>query len=64
MADKKEPCRKCGGLFHIDELDAKPELGAKQDPEEGAQFTRLECRSCYGPGFTYGPSFNHLNKEA
>jgi len=41
-------CAACGRPFAYEELDAKPEPGA--DPET-ADFTRLECRDCYGPGF-------------
>lgn len=45
------PCACCGKLTEIDMLDAKPEPG--EDPET-ADFTRLECRTCYGPGWLPG----------
>jgi len=41
-------CHKCQLLFPIDELDAK-------DRGDG-NFTILECKNCYGPGFVFGPS--------
>lgn len=58
-----ETCQQCGRSFHIDQLDAKPQRHNGKTAEQGAQFTRLECKDCYGPGFTYGPAFQHLNKE-
>lgn len=45
-------CRACGLVTNINLLDAKPEHGC--DPET-ADFTRLECADCYGPGYLPGP---------
>lgn len=65
--DGKEKCRKCGVRHPIDELDSKPELtpelkriravhGAlhmlNYAADRGINFTRLECRNCYGPGYS------------
>lgn len=41
-------CHACGVPTHIDLLDAKPDDPA--DPD-GSDWTRLECRPCYGPGW-------------
>jgi NAD-dependent SIR2 family protein deacetylase len=48
-------CHACGGRFHIDELDAK-------DDGTG-NYTILECRECYGPGFVPGPSLQAKPQE-
>lgn len=52
-------CDKCGGLFDPRELDAKPVPKDKRADEtdedaadRGVEFSRLECRACYGPGFS------------
>lgn len=37
-------CHNCEKPTHVHELDAKP-------GDDGENFTVLECRSCYGPGF-------------
>lgn len=50
-------CAACGRTFSLDQLDGKPgpgtftaaQLAAAAD--RGADFNRLECRGCYGPGF-------------
>ena len=42
------PCRVCGRRFPYEVLDSKPETGA--DPET-SDWTRLECATCYGPGY-------------
>ena len=42
-------CHKCGETMHIDLLDAK-------DDGTG-NYTILECRECYGPGWVPGPEF-------
>ncbi len=41
-------CDGCGKLTPIDQLDAKPQPG---HAPETADWTVLECRSCYGPGW-------------
>lgn len=65
------PCAACGKSTHINDLDAKPEytldglffrLVFGRDPclsdaaERGEDFTRLECATCYGPGYVPGPT--------
>lgn len=58
-------CDRCGGLFHIDALDAKPSSlpstrGFDQlhrlevAADAGEDFDRLECAGCYGPGYSTG----------
>lgn len=42
------PCHQCGTPTHIDLLDAKPD--DPSDPD-GSDWTRLECRPCYGRGW-------------
>lgn len=53
MADTDyQPCARCGTLTHIDQLDAKPAPGPMPDPtSDGRDWERLECATCYGPGF-------------
>lgn len=46
--DDFHACHGCGQQTHIDLLDAKPD--DPTDPD-GCDWTRLECRSCYGPGW-------------
>lgn len=41
-------CHACGRLEHIDLIDGKAPAGA--DPET-ADYDRLECIACYGPGW-------------
>lgn len=58
-------CARCGGLFHIDALDAKPSslpgyrgfdqiYRLEQAADAGEDFDRLECADCYGPGYSPG----------
>lgn len=62
-------CRKCRRSFALRDLDAKPEMtiGLRNFEHEhgqaamlvhaadlGKDFTRLECRDCYGPEFARG----------
>lgn len=70
MSGEYFPCRTCGQSTHIDDLDAKPErrdvrkygsIGAAG--EAGADFTRLECRACYGPGWHPARSMDEWNKR-
>jgi hypothetical protein len=64
MADNNARCANCGTLVPIDLLDAKPTrlAGPGRDPRlrlkelSDALFNnedcdRLECQSCYGPGW-------------
>lgn len=59
-ADSK--CAECGKKTPVHLLDAKPgperwtveRLRAAADA--GADFNRLECRDCYGPGYVAGPT--------
>lgn len=46
------PCSTCKTPTHIDLLDAK-------DDGTG-DYTILECRECYGPGWVPGPSYQQL----
>lgn len=61
------PCDNCGGPFPIDELDGKPTINSKlrriraregqlvmlrRAADLGFDFNRLECRKCYGPGYS------------
>lgn len=50
-------CMKCHQEFHLDYLDAKPDPAqlAAGIPRDGCDFTRLECKECYGPGWCKGP---------
>ncbi|CAM5769871.1 hypothetical protein [Bosea minatitlanensis] len=41
-------CDCCGRIEHIDLLDAKPPAGGVP---ETADWSRLECIACYGPGW-------------
>ncbi len=60
------PCECCGREFPLDELDSKPSINSRlrryrqrqgqlvmlqKAADLGYDFNRLECRSCYGPGF-------------
>lgn len=62
----REPCRSCGALFQMEELDAKPTMTTllrslqfvrgqsyvlRYAADRGYDFDRLECRKCYGPCF-------------
>ena len=38
-------CHACGLPTHLDLLDAKPSVPG------GADYDRLECWECYGPGY-------------
>jgi len=38
-------CQACGQPTHMDLLDAKPSR------PNGADYDRLECWECYGPGY-------------
>jgi hypothetical protein len=49
LAGETEPCMKCGTPTDINLLDAKAPRGGS--PDRGADFTRLECERCYGPGW-------------
>jgi hypothetical protein len=57
MSADKANCQNCGGEFPIDELDAKPGPGhwtveqLVDAADAGRDFVRIECRSCYGPGW-------------
>ena len=64
MKTDEAKCRGCGKTFHIDQLDSKPELHVKKENWETTNWTRLECKDCYGPGFVYGAKFQHLNTVA
>lgn len=68
MTTKDElPCANCGTVKPLYLLDAKPTrlAGAKntdgvallQAFEDNEDFDRLECQSCYGPGWiqAHGP---------
>lgn len=53
-------CDNCGGVFHIDALDAKPPSLKGQAAtveaiieaaDRGEDFTSLECSKCYGPAY-------------
>lgn len=54
-------CHHCGKMFPIDALDGKPERFAGPNQHQirdlviaadtGENFTRLECSTCYGPGY-------------
>jgi hypothetical protein len=65
------PCDNCGTLTHIDLLDAKPSYLSgpgwrflswlrmwllNRAAYKGADFDRLECKRCYGPGYIEGQS--------
>ena len=42
-------CHACGLPTHLDLLDAKPGTPERVDPH-AADWGRLECWECYGPG--------------
>ncbi|MEN5278092.1 hypothetical protein ABE527_14205 [Brucella sp. TWI432] len=59
-------CQKCGGVFSLNRLDAKPRLTPwlwlvklffgqnhmlRYAADRGCDFTELLCEKCYGPGF-------------
>lgn len=64
IADPLARCEECGEFFQLSELDAKPSrLAGKANTsaealwaafEANEDFDRLECRECYGPGYSYG----------
>lgn len=52
-------CAACGRLFRAEDLDAKldpeqrrPGETDAEAAERGVEFSRLECRECYGPNFS------------
>ena len=51
-------CDKCRKEFEPDQMDAKPYAGPLPtgqdliDASNGLDWDRLECRECYGDGFT------------
>ncbi len=55
-------CCTCGRTFPLHLLDSKPELEVLasfngdlwEAMHHNADFTRLECRTCYGPGWVEG----------
>lgn len=53
------PCQRCGAPTLVALLDAKPGPGdwsaaaLVAAADAGLDFDRLECRSCYGPNFTF-----------
>ena len=65
MNIEQEYCYSCNEVFHLDQLDSKPKL--PETPMEyiwwiGSKFglcdygmkvdwTRLQCKKCYGPGW-------------
>ncbi|WPE19914.1 hypothetical protein [Shinella zoogloeoides] len=63
-------CDACGERFPLNELDSKPTINSQlrrtrakegqlmmlyRAAMRGYDFDRLECRSCYGPGFLSAP---------
>lgn len=60
-------CDKCGKSTPVHLLDAKPGPGnftpeqLSRLADQGAHFTRLECESCYGPGFLVGVGLLQVN---
>ena len=59
-------CARCGAMTRIEYLDAKPSdlqafidrtpektqrAGLQLAADEGAEFDRLECSTCYGPEY-------------
>ena len=66
MPNDRATCAKCGGSLPLDQLDSKPTINSRlrriQENEGqlimlrraadlGFDFDRLECLSCYGPGY-------------
>jgi hypothetical protein len=64
IADPPVHCEECGRVFRLSELDAKPaRLAGRANTsaevlwaafEANEDFDRLECRGCYGPGYSDG----------
>jgi hypothetical protein len=64
-AEQTAKCDQCGADTPINDLDAKPErlVGRRNTRRQlkkalarNEDFTRLECRGCYGPGFVRAES--------
>lgn len=54
--DTHAKCHGCGVPTPLERLDAKPFRGAtpedcRRAADTGADFERLECETCYGPGW-------------
>lgn len=56
MTAERIPCDNCGVPTHHSQIDAKPFANATPEQiaaalDDGIDFTRFECRTCYGPGW-------------
>ena len=58
MSEITAPCDACKRWFALNELDGKPAAAAiarygsiSACADRGVQFTRMECRDCYGPEY-------------